>query len=655
MSAIPFEESSLSLYSKNFFTESSLFGTNFSGLTAHLLDPLRGLHVKLPTETSLDVSFLSQAINALNLKFPQNLSIDLSNISYSILDGVGGIKQGFLSFAADLNNFISVIETSANRLAKSLEDFIKDFWLSLSRILFSGLDYSDVTIFDPIKKTWEGISKTLINLAHEFAKEFYDFVRWMWEMLLKFLDFIDDKVLPWALSIGHKSLVKIDSWFKTYGSKVYNGLETLILGYGNVTPENVGGIAFKAYAAALSFGVGAHLTAAAIDMCHPTHATGIQTLPAILGDLAGYGRIAAATMGVIVGVGIRRPFEYNINAKVRPTIPGEGTLSDLVVKREISISDFQKNMAYHGYSNEWISAITNAVFRELSYREITYIYEDSSTPADWTVKKMRRIGYADEDIDVLIATLNRRVVRTQRNDFYYKTFALYQEGYIDEAQFDSLLSRLNLRPEAHALAKQAADMAYLKTFIDDSIATYKAQYENNLISDGEFSASLYSLGIKPSKADLLVNKSKAKLKAKVLKEVETNVEKSIREVQKNYIELYTQQYRADFLDKATFETNLLSIGVEPEVVNITVDLEELKKLSITTKQESKDSVSAFLKVQDQYRKAYLDQYRNGFIDDNELRSNLLQIGIEPELVEGIVLQEETRAEATETSTPTTLQ
>jgi len=81
----------------------------------------------------------------------------------------------------------------------------------------------------------------------------------------------------------------------------------------------------------------------------------------------------------------------------------------------------------------------------------------------------------------------------------------------------------------------------------------------------------------PQRAWLLTAQSKVRKSPKPRRPVSTEQAKATAKLQTKYITLYTTQYRKDLIDEPTFLSNLLQLGIMPELAEVTVAIEQAKK------------------------------------------------------------------------------
>jgi transcription initiation factor IIF auxiliary subunit len=462
------------------------------------------------------------------------------------------------------------------------------------------------------------------NATKDFFKFIYD------EVFIKFLAGATDKL---AAVLGYVNGVINDVWAKTIANVFKNK---------NLTPEDTPAIAIDFILAATAAGVGAHLTSTIAEIWHPTHMIGLHYISGILGELASYSRIAAASVGVIVAIALRRPFEYYVNSLVRPTIPNERDLAELVVKRELKIDEYEKNMTYHGYSQRWIDCFKRAVFKEPRLTELSYVYEEGSIDDKWLLERIRRYGFSDDDADVFLKSMTTRVTKTQRLDFYNATMDLYSYGFISESQFKDNLATLDLRKEGKELAAKAATLKYLNAMIKEQITMYVSQYSKDILTAEQLRTALIGLGIDFMKVDVTVNKAVTAKTPKPTWDVSIKIDNEYQKLQQKMIPLYLQQYRLEIINQDTLRSSLIAAGAVPSYVDLIISVEKAKKVKTATKTSDVAIAAVERQIDNNYKTAYVQQFRDDYITADQLLSYLVQLGYDVDVAESIVAAESSK-------------
>jgi len=427
------------------------------------------------------------------------------------------------------------------------------------------------TVDEKIKKAlWEKVSDAVIaalramwlSLGRLIKEEIWPLLKLVWDKIVE--------------QIG-PALKKLDDKLTHCAIDIYDKLIKRATAEGHITPEKAPVVALDMYKFAFAAGLAAHASATLLELLHPLKRIGAHQISAMIGDFAAFGRIAAATVGVYATVALGIPMRYNVQAWARPVIPDDRLLQIMAVKPDISIDEFRKYMAYHGYSDYWIDRIQRTMYHEPRYFELKMMSEDHAATEEWLFTKSRRAGFTEEDSRIMVSSYIKSATRTQRMDYYRQAFYLYKEGFIRKEVFDRLLAALELRPEALDFAKKAADLAYMLDYTKDLVTLYRDQYLKDLISEDELRLAYVALGMPLERADLLVRKAVIRKKPKPAQREKPQVEKAATQLRTKYMSLYRELYRKDLIDEQQYLAYLRQLGITDELAEVTVALEQVKK------------------------------------------------------------------------------
>jgi hypothetical protein len=470
----------------------------------------------------------------------------------------------------DYNIFFNSLYV-AGRITKE----IRDLMLTMCGITPPAEEAPPPTVIEvPIVTPAEGgIAERLTDY---FSSAFREVLKSFWAWLKSTVGEIFEALWKWV----QPRLQEAWEWLKAQAqgltTTIYKGFTQICDSFAPLTPDKVGGLIAALYASAFTAGITAHGVAVTAELLHPLKSLGLHSVAAMVGDFGGYGRLAGATVGVLESKVVGQVTTYALQYKFRPRIHNEMMLQTLAVKGDIELSKFRRLMGYQGYADEYINDVIRTMFREPSYRELTLLAEDEAATTAWLEDKCKRAGYEAIDAKLMTKALYKRSMMTQRSSYYSQAFYMYREGYIDQGRFRELLARLDLRPEAISLSVAAADLAFTYDYIKDAVTYYRNSYLKDLISDDELLISFVSLGVVPRRAAMLVRLAKVQKIPKPRKDVKKEVAAALTKVQVKYIQLYTVEYRQGFIDEVMFLTDLLALGITPDLAEVTVALEVAK-------------------------------------------------------------------------------
>jgi len=407
----------------------------------------------------------------------------------------------------------------------------------------------------------------------QFLKEFWS---WSKEHIGPILDILWQSVKAVVTPLLEPANDKIEEW----GHKLYKMAEAACAEGGPITPERAPALGMKLFGAALTFGLAAHAASIGLELVHPLKSLGFGQAVGILGDMASFGPISAATMGVLIYGTVRRPFQYAVNAVTRSQIPDEMTLQIMAVKPDIPMDQFVSTMKYHGYSDYWIDRIKRTMFHEPRYFELKMMSEDEAASEEWLFEKSRRAGFNEADSKIMVSSYIKSATRSQRQDYYKQAFYLYKEGFIDDGDFDAVLDRIEMRPEGKRFAKYAAEYAYRQDVIKDEIKYWTDNYLKDVINATELSLYLTLLGIRSARVLWMVGLAKTRKRNKPSQAESKQLEQVMDQARAKYAQAYVYEYRKGIINLKQLEANLIALGIHPELAEATAALEEARKAEL---------------------------------------------------------------------------
>lgn len=461
-----------------------------------------------------------------------------------------------------------------------------------------------------------------------------------------------DKDLPGIVQKLGKSIEPLKDWLVNQTDTFARSVMHLITAKIPVTPESGYANGVTAFGLATGFGALAHGICAAAEIIHPLKSMGFNHLAAYLVDIANFAPISRASWGQYIKSALQIPSEYAINRELRPILPDPITLQMMAVKPDITMPDFRRGMSYAGFSEPWISAIQKTMFKEPRYFELSIMLEDATVDLDWLYKKCRRAGYNPKDAEVLVGGLLVKVLRPYLQEYRTRLTYLYGDGFINEQQFDAFLAPLLLRPEAHSLLKKASRFRYISDYTRDSIALFTSMHDKDLLDDDDLETSLTSLGIREEKLRMIINRQRVKRTARVAREEKTELKSLMRKQQNLIIRRYSLAYRQGRIESLEFRRALLDAGLDERLVELTVELENEKRLITDMKTEMQSIATETQKINKLYEKGYLELFRKDLISSDKLEEYLTGLNLEPEYIAAVISTEQVKKLTPETIFPT---
>jgi len=410
-----------------------------------------------------------------------------------------------------------------------------------------------------------------------FASAFREVLVSLWKWMLENVKELFLTIKNWAVEQVGDIVAFVKDTFRPIAEGIYNQIRDQFESHSPIRPEDAPGLAGVLFGLATATGMAAHGLACAGEAWHPYKALGLQYGAGFLGELAGWGRISSATLGIYMSRVLAQAMTYYVQAMHRPRLPDEFMLQQMVFEGVLSEADARKTLTYYGYSDYWIDKYLPTMRPDPRYFELSMMCEDEAATDPWIQNRVFELGYEDDVNPIMIKGLIKKATRTQRNDFYRQAFNLYKEGYISKEAFDEMLGELEYRPEALHFARRAAELAYLLDHTKDMVSYYVDSYLKDIIDDDELLVSLVGLGITSDRAWLLTAKAKVRKRPKATKPVAKPAQQATYNLQKEYITLYITQYRKDLIDESQLYESLLAIGLESDLAEVTVATETAKK------------------------------------------------------------------------------
>ena len=242
----------------------------------------------------------------------------------------------------------------------------------------------------------------------------------------------------------------------------------------------------------------------------PLKHLGMGHVSAMIYDLINYKTLTAAFMGVLAFVYIKTPLTYYYNKIARPNIPDERQLLSLAGEYAISKQEFQDNMQWQGYSDEWISKLYELADRPLTPFMFRYLGEAGILDETLLDRELHNASYNEETIPYLKTWLQRVSTGELRTLFVGAAMTRYKEGLDDTESLSQNLLALGVSNALLPKYLFAAQLSYLTDYQTDLLAYYKDAYHRREIEEAELRRGLASLGLNPQRIDLAVARESIK-------------------------------------------------------------------------------------------------------------------------------------------------
>lgn len=333
-------------------------------------------------------------------------------------------------------------------------------------------------------------------------------------------------------------------------------------------PEGVWQRAALAYGSAVGLGVVAHAVSGLM------HATVIGTggvdfsgAAALIGQAAGFGPIVQAVMGNFYQAFLDRPMQYEMNKTFTPNLPGMGDVLRLRAKRIIADrGEFNKLMAYQGFSADWIERFEQDLYTEPRHTELQIMGDNDDVPAEWWAKKCRALGYEDQDVEYMVGGLQRRLSRGYLGQYIAELQKAHKAGVVSESELDDALAGLGINRLSRLWAVETAWWRKRLDALADAQKMLADMFERDQIAGEGYRDALEALGIDQATVTRTVASAEIRRFRKVYW---TTPAEDARKA----VGLYRTAFIAGLVTGPEYETVLTTAGMQPAIIalNLSVD------------------------------------------------------------------------------------
>jgi hypothetical protein len=269
-----------------------------------------------------------------------------------------------------------------------------------------------------------------------------------------------------------------------------------------VTPEGSWEIAGTLLTRAIGLGMAAHVTAQISESNTVMKYMGANYLAGFICDLAGFQRLAQASMGTIEDAAVRIPMRYSINSRVRSTLPNLREAQVLLSRRDINLNQFRQLVAYNGFSADYEGGLVESAYRPVSALILGSLCDEGQFDAAIFTRILRQHGYDDEGVAAILNHLKLRSEGDTKALYASDAVTRYVDGWDTEAQLRDNLTQLGVFPQ---LLDKYVFGANLREDYDDKqlyLTAVKDAVNKGVMDPPDMSAALVAKGMRQDKADL---------------------------------------------------------------------------------------------------------------------------------------------------------
>lgn len=277
---------------------------------------------------------------------------------------------------------------------------------------------------------------------------------------------------------------------------------------------------------AIGFGLQAQGIAYTAEAMTPLKQMGFAQLAGFMGDVAGFGRIAAGLMGTVESAAIYRPLQYEANRRFRPTLPSDGLLVEMFEKYAITWPEVRAYLERSGLPDDVLDRYPEILFRDIGVGELSRLFQHSipdlppepdenskavlkragiAVDKDWFIKtKLAKSRLSPSDIKAFTPVVK---MASLRREFFLRSTqitALYREGFIDKARARKELLAALQPTDRIEYRLVAMDLQTEFEVKDDLAELVGAAYDKGVITEEEVMAQLTALGMDQQRAQIRV-------------------------------------------------------------------------------------------------------------------------------------------------------
>jgi len=283
---------------------------------------------------------------------------------------------------------------------------------------------------------------------------------------------------------------------------------------GHIRPEDAPAVARKLFETAMGLGLAAHAASVAAEAFTPLKSMGVGYLAAFAADMAGFSRIAGATMGVLETRALALPIGYYVNSKVRSALPNTRDAQQLLGERQISPSQFAQLLAYNGIAPEYASGYEHIAYRPPAPRLLQQMADAGLYDEPYYRHALESSAYDDATIAQVLAMLKRRALAEAKTVGVGSAMALFKEGYSTEAQLTADLGVLGVSPELLPRYLYTARLQERYDRLADTKTVLREAVRRGVITSQDMLEELVAQGVQPGRAALMADLEELRLVGK---------------------------------------------------------------------------------------------------------------------------------------------
>jgi len=333
---------------------------------------------------------------------------------------------------------------------------------------------------------------------------------------------------------------------------------------------------------------------------------------------------ASIFTSVFLAVAIQKPLEYVAQRLFRTNRPGAGDALKFLAKNIIDRGEAAEYLRIAGYPDTVVEKYLNSIFREPDFPSLFTAY--------------RRGRISEEEYRAWLSILNVDVARTKDGVLYpYRVLeeSMYrvpspfilvsavETGELSEEAVKRILEYELIHPQFVDIVSRALmwrsmrdERSLLRRYVIDL-------FSDGVLSTAEFESYLNVLGVNRDYMRSIAEVASLNREKNMRKKIVSQIEKAFLD---GYID------RADFVEKAA------SLGYDRDLVNRYASLLEYIRDNYYVVKETRDERNT-------YRSTLVRRFKDGYINEDELRSELLKLNLNDIEIELTILRARLEYEA----------
>jgi hypothetical protein len=370
----------------------------------------------------------------------------------------------------------------------------------------------------------------------------------------------------------------VEPFLKGLAPTFYGMLDALT-GLGHTEIDKVVDVVKPLFDKAARAGIQAHILSALAGIDVLGIGFDFGPVAAFLGDVADYGRIVDPLIDSMTQAAIAQPARYLANKTKTPYIPQTGDLQEMYYKGVISEDTFREYMSWQGYSKEWIDRYLQNLFREPAHSELRYMIGSSAASETWLFSKLQQAGYDDRDAAIFLDALGKYQAKPFLDRLQSSLVSMRTDGLMSQGEFLARLPRTQLKPEHAGIVQESTEVARHRAAVNDLLSIGKSAFDREFIDLKTYQTFLGSLGLddfeQMSRTAAAVLGRYRRITWERPKEQQERFDRDVRAAVPKYLEAYA---RGDMLT-ADLETLLFTVGLVPEIAELTLHLAKQRRLA----------------------------------------------------------------------------